>query len=140
MPDRSRYAFLAGARPQNALISFQGHSFSYDFTTYDQPGTYWYHSHLSTQYCDGLRGAIVVYDLLDPYRWMYDVDNGRINPLPFLASILTSLVITLLAGTVITLADWYHTVAPELVIGYDLSPLRSPLLADLRSPASPTRR
>jgi hypothetical protein len=24
-------------------------------------GTYWYHSHLSTQYLDGLRGVIVVY-------------------------------------------------------------------------------
>jgi FtsP/CotA-like multicopper oxidase with cupredoxin domain len=24
-------------------------------------GTYWYHSHLSTQYLDGLRGAIVIY-------------------------------------------------------------------------------
>jgi len=23
--------------------------------------SFWYHSHLSTQYCDGLRGAIVIY-------------------------------------------------------------------------------
>lgn len=27
----------------------------YNFTVPDQAGTYWYHSHLSTQYCDGLR-------------------------------------------------------------------------------------
>ncbi|KAJ7186416.1 yellow laccase [Mycena filopes] len=37
-------------------------SFLYTFSTADQAGTFWYHSHLSTQYCDGLRGAMVVYD------------------------------------------------------------------------------
>ncbi len=33
------------------------------FPAFDVPesGTYWYHSHLSTQYLDGLRGVIVVY-------------------------------------------------------------------------------
>ena len=32
-------------------------------TAFEVPssGTYWYHSHLSTQYLDGLRGVIVVY-------------------------------------------------------------------------------
>ena len=30
---------------------------SYNFSVPDQSGTYWYHSHLSTQYCDGLRYA-----------------------------------------------------------------------------------
>ncbi|KAG5643756.1 hypothetical protein DXG03_009691 [Asterophora parasitica] len=64
-----------------------GHSFLYDFKVPDQAGTFWYHSHLSTQYCDGLRGAFVVYDLLDPHRSKYDIDNE---------------------DTVITLADWYH--------------------------------
>ncbi|KAJ7148456.1 laccase [Mycena crocata] len=58
------------------------HSFLYDFRAPDQAGTYWYHSHLSTQYCDGLRGAMVV----------YEIDNE---------------------STVITLADWYHFVAPS---------------------------
>lgn len=29
--------------------------YSYNFQVPDQAGTYWYHSHLSTQYCDGLR-------------------------------------------------------------------------------------
>lgn len=28
---------------------------SYNFQVPNQAGTYWYHSHLSTQYCDGLR-------------------------------------------------------------------------------------
>nr|BAI66142.1 laccase [Pleurotus salmoneostramineus] len=65
---------------------------SFFFNVPDQAGTFWYHSHLSTQYCDGLRGAFVVYDRDDPHRSLYDVDN---------------------AGTVITLEDWYHIVAPQ---------------------------
>lgn len=39
-------------------------------------GTYWYHSHLSTQYCDGLRGPFVVYDPNDPHAALYNVDDG----------------------------------------------------------------
>ncbi|KAJ6582112.1 multicopper oxidase/laccase [Mycena capillaripes] len=68
------------------------HSFLYDFQAPGQAGTYWYHSHLSTQYCDGLRGPMVVYDLHDPQRSLYDVDDET---------------------TVITLADWYHFPAPS---------------------------
>ncbi|OSD02778.1 multicopper oxidase [Trametes coccinea BRFM310] len=67
-----------------------GHSFLYDFHVPDQAGTFWYHSHLSTQYCDGLRGPLVVYDPNDPHADLYDVDND---------------------DTVITLADWYHAAA-----------------------------
>ncbi|KAF8335679.1 laccase [Cantharellus anzutake] len=70
-----------------------GYSFKYKFPTGGQTGTYWYHSHYATQYCDGLRGPIVVYDPQDPYQRMYDVDD---------------------ASTVITFADWYHTFAPVL--------------------------
>lgn len=40
-------------------------------------GTFWYHSHLSLQYCDGLRGPLVVYDPFDPAAHLYDVDNGQ---------------------------------------------------------------
>ncbi|KAI0792234.1 laccase [Abortiporus biennis] len=67
-----------------------GDSFLYNFNAPDQAGTFWYHSHLSTQYCDGLRGPFVVYDPKDPQRNLYDVDDE---------------------STVITLADWYHTQA-----------------------------
>nr|VWP02110.1 Uncharacterized protein [Ganoderma boninense] len=67
-----------------------GDSFLYDFRVPDQAGTFWYHSHLSTQYCDGLRGPLVVYDPFDPLGWLYDVDDD---------------------STVITLADWYHFAA-----------------------------
>ncbi|KAF9459163.1 multicopper redoxase [Collybia nuda] len=70
-------------------------SFVYDFSTVKQSGTYWYHSHLSTQYCDGLRGALVIYDPDDPHKDLYDVDDE---------------------STVITLADWYHV--PARSIGF----------------------
>ncbi|KAG5735391.1 Laccase-4 [Termitomyces sp. T112] len=66
-------------------------SFQYDFPSFHQVGTYWYHSHYSTQYCDGLRGAFVIYDPDDPFKDSYDVDNE---------------------STIITLADWYHEPAP----------------------------
>ncbi|KAF9558364.1 laccase 1 [Agrocybe pediades] len=68
-----------------------GHSFLYEFSVPDQAGTYWYHSHYSTQYCDGLRGGLVVYDPHDPHKSRYDIDDE---------------------STVITLADWYHVPAP----------------------------
>jgi iron transport multicopper oxidase len=67
-------------------------TFHYQFSIPGQAGNYWYHSHLSTQYCDGLRGAFVVYDPNDPLKSLYDVDD---------------------ATTVITLAEWYHVFAPE---------------------------
>ncbi|KAI1790089.1 laccase LCC3-3 [Ganoderma leucocontextum] len=66
-----------------------GNSFMYEFTCLDQAGTFWHHSHLSTEYCDGLRGLMVVYDLNDPHdAGLYDVDDE---------------------STAITLSDWYHT-------------------------------
>ncbi|KAI5123466.1 hypothetical protein M0805_008836 [Coniferiporia weirii] len=70
-----------------------GNSFLYNFSVPDQSGTYWYHSHLSTQYCDGLRGALILYDPNDPLKDMYDIDNEN---------------------TVIVLGDWYHSVSPSL--------------------------
>ncbi|KAJ3568355.1 hypothetical protein NP233_g5768 [Leucocoprinus birnbaumii] len=66
-------------------------TFIYDFPTAGQTGNFWYHSHLSTQYCDGLRGAIVIYDPNDPLKHLYDVDDE---------------------STVITLSEWYHILAP----------------------------
>ncbi|KAI0297808.1 laccase [Multifurca ochricompacta] len=71
-------------------------SFVYKFTPVNQAGTYWYHSHFKNQYCDGLRGPLVIYDPNDPHRQLYDIDNDR---------------------SVITLSDWYHyvsTVAPTI--------------------------
>ncbi|TFK20274.1 laccase 2 precursor [Coprinopsis marcescibilis] len=68
------------------------HAFLYKFQAKNQAGTFWYHSHHESQYCDGLRGAMVVKDPVDPHLSRYDVDND---------------------ATVITLADWYHIPAPS---------------------------
>ncbi|KAI0252565.1 laccase [Lactifluus subvellereus] len=62
-------------------------SFLYQFNAFSQAGTFWYHSHFNNQYCDGLRGAFIIYDPDDPHQSLYDIDND---------------------DTVITLADWYH--------------------------------
>ncbi|KAG9308833.1 laccase [Chiua virens] len=80
----------------------QQQSFEYRFQPTNQTGTYWYHSHYSTQYCDGLRGPLVVYDPDDPLADLYDVDNET---------------------TVITLADWYHT--PSIQLGDSFKGIRS---------------
>ncbi|KAK1751102.1 multicopper oxidase-domain-containing protein [Echria macrotheca] len=39
-----------------------GRSFTYDFNVTGQRGTFWYHSHVSTQYTNGLYGPIVIHD------------------------------------------------------------------------------
>ncbi|KZP20931.1 multicopper oxidase [Athelia psychrophila] len=89
---QNRTAGMDGAAFVTQCPIVANDSFIYNFTGYDQAGTYWYHSHLSTQYCDGLRGPLVIYDPEDPYLHMYDVDDDT---------------------TVIVLSDWYHTVAPQ---------------------------
>ena len=79
-------------------------SFLYDFSVPNQAGTYWYHSHLGNQYCDGLRGGLIIYDPLDPLKLQYDVDDGKCNPAHYARDILMCDLET----TIITLADWYH--------------------------------
>jgi len=75
-------------------------AFEHKFSTAGQTGTYWYHSHYSTQYCDGLRGPLVIYDPADPLKHLYDVDDEH---------------------TVITLSDWYHT--PSIQLGNIFGPV-----------------
>ncbi|KAK0454222.1 laccase lcc5 [Desarmillaria tabescens] len=71
-----------------------GDSFLYTFDSANQAGTYWYHSHLATQYCDGLRGPLIIYDPHDPHAHLYDVDDE--------------------STSILTLSDWYHTTAANL--------------------------
>ncbi|KAF8553019.1 laccase [Imleria badia] len=78
----------------------QQQAFEHRFTVTGQSGTYWYHSHYSTQYCDGLRGPLVIYDPQDPLAYLYDVDDEN---------------------TVITLSDWYHT--PSIQLGELFAPV-----------------
>ena len=72
-------------------------------------GTFWYHSHYKTQYCDGLRGALIIDDPDDPQKSLYDIDNGEkdIWKGPFVGLKISP------DDTVITLADWYHYLSTE---------------------------
>ena len=90
-----------------------GNSFRYDFDVPDQAGTFWYHSHLSTQYCDGLRGAFVVYDPDDPHKYLYDIDDGEHRNSGTKCSV-PDISRCSFESTVITLADWYHTLAQDI--------------------------
>ncbi|QRW12868.1 Multicopper oxidase [Ceratobasidium sp. AG-Ba] len=48
-----------------------GYSYQYVIPTFNQAGTHWYHSHLGSQYVDGVRGAVVIYGASnDPTRAM----------------------------------------------------------------------
>ncbi|KAJ7039350.1 laccase 17 [Mycena alexandri] len=69
------------------------YQYLYDIPLNNQTGTFWFHSHLSTQYVDGERGTLVIYPD-DPLADLYDVDD---------------------ASTIITLADWYHSFAEGLM-------------------------
>ncbi|KAI0832957.1 multicopper oxidase [Hypoxylon sp. FL0890] len=70
-----------------------GSSFIYNFTV-NQPGTYWYHSHTSAQYPDGLRGPLIVHDPKSPFlNTFYKQENERI----------------------LTVSDWYHDQVQELL-------------------------
>ncbi|EKM75117.1 hypothetical protein AGABI1DRAFT_132566 [Agaricus bisporus var. burnettii JB137-S8] len=84
--------FMDGASGVNQCPIPPNESFLYDFPV-EQSGTYWYHSHFGVQYCDGIRGALIVKDPHDPLRFFYDVDDE---------------------STVITLSEWYHESAKSL--------------------------
>ncbi|TFL03374.1 laccase [Pterulicium gracile] len=44
-----------------------------------QTNTFWYRSHHELQYCDGLRGPMVIYNPQDPHRGLYDFDDERFH-------------------------------------------------------------
>ncbi|EKM75113.1 hypothetical protein AGABI1DRAFT_132563 [Agaricus bisporus var. burnettii JB137-S8] len=84
--------FMDGTSGVNQCPITPNDSFLYDFPV-EQSGTYWYHSHFGVQYCDGIRGALIIKDPKDPLRFLYDVDDE---------------------STVITLSEWYHESAKSL--------------------------
>lgn len=72
-----------------------GSSFLYNFTLDGQYGTYWYHSHQSTQYSDGLVGPLIIHAPEEAaVREGYDFDQ------------------------VVLLSDWYHDLSAALLPGY----------------------
>ena len=97
-----------GAAFVNQCPITTGNSFLYEFSASDQTGTFWYHSHMSTQYCDGLRGALIIYDPDDPHASLYDVDDSGC----YLSYVERVILISIFTDTtVISLMDWYHTAA-----------------------------
>ncbi|KAJ7583561.1 laccase [Mycena floridula] len=84
------------------------HTYTYDIPLNGQSGTFWYHSHLASQYVDGFRGPLIVYDPEDPALPLYDVDD---------------------ASTVITLADWYHNPAIAMEENFlNIAPFHEPIM------------
>ena len=70
-----------------------GSTFTYNFTI-DQPGTYWYHSHIDGQYPDGFRGPLIIHDRDNPYADQFEEE------------------------LVLTLSDWYHDQMPALISSF----------------------
>ncbi|CAK9440230.1 uncharacterized protein LODBEIA_P43300 [Lodderomyces beijingensis] len=50
-----------------------GETFLYNFTVGNQAGSYWYHSHTSGQYGDGMRGVFIIEDDDFPYDYYEEV-------------------------------------------------------------------
>ncbi|OBT81539.1 hypothetical protein VE02_09799 [Pseudogymnoascus sp. 03VT05] len=72
-----------------------GRSFTYDFLIDGQYGSYWYHSHYSTQYTDGMVGPLIIHAPEEAeVRKLYDHDE------------------------VIMLQDWYHDESKDLLPAY----------------------
>ncbi|KAF5353223.1 hypothetical protein D9756_007799 [Leucocoprinus leucothites] len=84
--------FMDGASGITQCPIAPGNSFEYTFQA-DRAGSFWYHSHEQLQYCDGVRGAIIVRDPNDPLKTFYDVDDD---------------------AHIITLSELYHEVASSI--------------------------
>lgn len=78
------YNFTASSSRQSSMLTLT-------IPKIDQPGTYWYHSHETAQYPDGLRGPLIVNDPDSPYKGQYDEEM------------------------VLTVSDWYHDQIPKLM-------------------------
>ncbi|CAF0817429.1 unnamed protein product [Adineta steineri] len=61
-----------------------GQSFIYTYSTENQSGTYWYHSHYTMQYGDGLKGILIIKDPNDPWKSFYQDEE------------------------ILQITDWYH--------------------------------
>jgi iron transport multicopper oxidase len=61
------------------------------FDQVNQPGTYWYHSHVKGQYPDGLRAPFVIHDPDMPFKDLYKDE------------------------IILTFSDWYHDTMPTLL-------------------------
>jgi FtsP/CotA-like multicopper oxidase with cupredoxin domain len=72
-----------------------GRSFLYNFTVENQYGTFWYHSHTSAQYMDGLLGPFIIHAPEEArFRQSYDYDQ------------------------VVLLQDYYHNISASYLPAY----------------------
>ncbi|KIM77718.1 multicopper oxidase [Piloderma croceum F 1598] len=85
-------AFMDGVPGVTQCPIQSGKSFTYRFNL-TQYGTYWYHSHSSTQYTDGLFGPLIIHSVNDPLVRGTDFNYEQ----------------------VIILNDWYHDQASTIV-------------------------
>ncbi|KAJ3216393.1 hypothetical protein HDU67_009528 [Dinochytrium kinnereticum] len=69
-----------------------GGEFTYEFSTGEQEGTFWWHGHFVAQYVDGLRGPLII--------------RPKENPASYVDEAL------------LQLADWYHEGADYLIAQY----------------------
>ncbi|KAF5371470.1 hypothetical protein D9615_009594 [Tricholomella constricta] len=91
-------AFDEGTPFVTACPIAPGGSYTYTLPLGSQTGTFWYHSQLSVQYVDGLRGPLIIYDPKDPLRHFYDVDDE---------------------STIIQVGDWWQNSTLPLLAGYE---------------------
>ncbi|KAJ7464445.1 Cu-oxidase-domain-containing protein [Mycena latifolia] len=73
-------------------------SYTYVLPLGEQTGSYWYHSQLSMQYADGLRGPLIIYDPHDPQAHLYDVDDET---------------------TIWFISDWWHNSTIPMLESYE---------------------
>ncbi|CAF1578965.1 unnamed protein product [Adineta ricciae] len=78
-------------------------SFNYLFSTNNQSGTYWYHSHHLIQYGDGLKGIFIIQNPNDPFQHFYDNEE------------------------IFQITDWYHIPVHILLNTYLTGTINDPI-------------
>lgn len=88
-------------------------SFTYEFTTEGQRGSFWYHSHLSSQYTDGMLGPLVRSALLSQVpRLSTANESSKLIHDP------DEMVPTVDDEKIIFVGDWHHTYSSVLLTSF----------------------
>ncbi|EDO19122.1 hypothetical protein Kpol_2000p90 [Vanderwaltozyma polyspora DSM 70294] len=95
-----------------------GEKYWYNFTIPEETcGTFWYHSHSSVQYGDGLRGLFIIkcdkydslkYEIINSLEEMNEIKSNEV--LPLLDNVPSAHIDDkIIKEQTITLSDWYHS-------------------------------
>ncbi|KIV94133.1 hypothetical protein, variant 2 [Exophiala mesophila] len=87
-----------------------GGNFTYRFSTADEYGFYWYHSHFRAYYNDALRGPLLIHP-----------SPSRPRPFKTLAQSSSEFDMMLQverSGTILLLSDWYHRLSDRIYDEY----------------------